>query len=326
MITDDETEYLVKVLKSSAIIICRFNFNIKHTRAHFAEELSRSISLCANLSLPFLRYVGTPECIRTFFSSTLVCPNVKLWSLAFTELDSHSIQALGTSLQRKPLSGRIFFKLTHSDIKREDMVFLVDGIPNGNRQHFTLQCNSIKSGGMAYLAATLNNAIVLDLPSNNIGPDGTTAFASGLRNLNRLQLLVLSHNNIGPEGAAALAGKLQYLTELRSCDVSYNNIDLAGAKALLASVEKCQYLQCLIINIETGHYSIESNGVILEGLVSPDEPDDSAVISGLVEAAGHVYKRTLKFGFRTIEVLPRSSSLDQDQLALLLEALRHKYR
>ena len=305
LITDDETEYLVRVLKSSAINIRRFGVNIKHTHVHFAEELSRSMSLCANLSVHFLRYAGTPECIQTFFGSTLVCPYVRFWSLEFTELDSCSIQALGTSLQQKPLSGQINFNLTNSDITREDMSFLVNGIPNGNEQYFSFRFNSIENEGLAYLAATLSEASVLTLPSNNIGPDGAIALASGLRNMTQLQVLVLSHNNIGPEGAAALAGGLQYLANLIRCDVSYNSMDLAGAKALLASVENCRYLQCLIINIESGQYSLESNGVILEGLVSPDEPDDSAVISGLVEAAGQVYKRTLKFGFRTIEVLPQ---------------------
>ena len=143
--------------------------------------------------------------------------------------------------------------------------------------------------------------------------------AIGLRNKTQLEVLVLSHENIGPEGAAALAGGLQYLTNLVSCDVS-----LSGAKALLASVKKCQRLQCLIINIESGQ--LESHGIILEGLVSPDEPDNSAHISGLVEAAGHEYNITLNFGFITIKILPGSSSSDQDQLcALLLEALHHKY-
>ena len=119
--------------------------------------------------------------------------------------------------------------------------------------------------------------------------------------MTELYKLDLSHNNIGPDGAVALAGGLQYLIKLRYCDLSHNNIDVAAAKAVLTSLKKCDHLYQVIINESDN--DVWSDIAIL-GLVSPD---DTTTISELAEAAQHDnVTRTLKLGFKTVKVPPRT--------------------
>ena len=141
----------------------------------------------------------------------------------------------------------------------------------------------------------------LILSFNNIGPDGATALAGGIKGLTELKQLYLSHNNIGPDGAATLAGGLQCLTKLRDCELSRNNIDVGAAKADLSSLKKCDHLCWLLIN-ESRHDLYDD--IVIRGLVCPD---DTATISELVEAAQHESETiTLKLGFEKIEVPPRT--------------------
>ena len=195
--------------------------------------------------------------------------------------------------------------LSHNNIGPDGATALADGINCLTELYIIdLSHNNIGPDGATALAdgiKGLTELYKIDLSDNNIGPDGATVLAGGIKYLTELNQLDLSHNNIGPDGATALAGGLQYLTELRRCDLSHNNIDVAAAKAVLISLKKCDDLYRLFIN-ESDDYCFDANIVIL-GLVSPN---DTAATSKLVEAAQHKnQRRTLRLGFKTIEVPPK---------------------
>ena len=298
-IGDEETNFLCEVLQT-ATNITRLHLNMKHTRSCCARELSLQMNHCTKLSSLRLSYSGTPECVQTFFSS--LSPSASELFLLLWELDSRSIQALGNGLQHLHIN-HLSLRVTNSDINEDGMTFLVNGLQNIKSLDFDLSRNNIDGSGITSSVERLNNLqlIILNLSHSNIGPDGATALAGGIKGLAELIKLDLSHNNIGPDGATALAGGLQYLTELTRCNLSHNNIDVAAAKAVLISLKKCDQLVRLAI-IESDDWS--NVGIVILGLVSPD---DTATISELVEAAQHENKtRTLKLGFKTIEVPPKT--------------------
>ena len=173
-----------------------------------------------------------------------------------------------------------------------------------------LSHNNIGPDGAAALAGEmkcLTELHELDLSHNNIGPDGAAALAGEMKCLTELHELYLSHNNIGPDGAAALAEGAKYLTRLDKCGISHNNIDVAAAKVIISTLKECS---TLIINCKSESDSDSllmwkfRNEIVVEGLVSPD---DTATISGLVEAAQHETKtKKLNLGFKTIQVPPKN--------------------
>ncbi len=159
--------------------------------------------------------------------------------------------------------------------------------------NFNLSHNNIGPSGAVSLANSLHHLTklhVLNLSHNNIGPSGAVGLANTLHHLTKLHVLDLSHNNIGPSGAVSLANTLHHLTELGRLDLSYNNIDLHSAIAVITASKDCPCLSDIKFNTDTEDYY--SNGIHVEGLVSPD-----TAITDLMTATQHpILQRTLHLG------------------------------
>ena len=202
-----------------------------------------------------------------------------------------------------------WLNLSHNNIGSDGAAVLAGSITCSTElNRLNLSHNNIGSDGAAALAGSktcLTELHHLDISHNNISSDGAAALAGSITCLTELHWLNLSHNNIGPEGAVALAEGANYLTKLDRCVLSDNNIDVAAAKAVISTLKECS---TLIINCTSdSDYSLMwklSNEIVVEGLVSPD---DTATISGLVEAAQHETKtKKLNLGFKTIQVPPKN--------------------
>ena len=327
-IGDDDTNPLCDVLQT-AKKITKLNLNVKHTNLCCAKVLAIKINHCTKLSFLRLSYSGTPECIQTFVSSLVL--SISELCLSLEKLDSRSIQALGNGLEHLHTNS-LQLRITESNINEDGMTCLVDGLRNIKSLHLNLCYSNFYSNGIFPLAERLGTLKLthLDLSHNNIGPDGATALASGINGLTELELLNLSHNNIGPDGATALAGGikgltelngldlshnnigpngaitlaggLQYLTELRMCNLSCNNVDVAAAKAVLTSLKKCDHLIQLTVN-ESDIHDYCPLSIMIYSLVSPD---DTAVISELMEAVQHENNaRKLQINMEIIDIPPR---------------------
>ncbi len=166
-----------------------------------------------------------------------------------------------------------------------------------------LSHNNIGPSGAVSLANTLHHLTELgrlDLSHNNIGPSGAVSLAISLHHLTELRTLYLSHNNIGPSGAVSLANTLHHLTELGRLDLSDNNIDLHSAMAVITASKDCPCLSDIELNTDTEDYY--SNGVHVEGLVSPE---DNTAITDLMTATQHpIIQRTLHLGFKFVILEP----------------------
>ena len=329
---DNGTASLCEVMKS-AINITSLTLYIKHTCSCNAAKLANQINHCTKLQFLTLSYSGNQECIQSFVNS--LNPSVPHCYLTLDKLDSQSIPALGIGLQHSNYSNHLTLKVTHSDINDISMTCLAEGLRNTKNHNLNLSDNNIDSNGIKPLAERLDTLDLnyLILSHNNIGSDGAAALAGNITCLTELHLLNLSHNNIGPDGAAALAGEMKCLTELRHLDLSHNNIgpegavvlaegakyltqldecvlsdnniDVAAAKAVISTLKQCW---TLIINCTSDSDSLLTckfeNEIVVQGLVSPD---DTATISGLVEAAQHETKtKKLNLGFKTIQVPPKN--------------------
>ena len=330
---DNGTASLCEVVKS-ATNIRLLMLIIKHTCSCDATKLDNQINHCTKLEFLQLHYSGTPECIQSFVSSLNL--SVPDFDLTLDKLDSQSIQALGIGLQHCNYSNHLTLTVNNSDINAIGMTCLADGLRNIKNLKLYLSNNNIDSNGITPLAERLDTLHLerlvlshnnigpdgaaalagemkcltelheLDLSHNNIGPDGAAALAEEMKCLTELSYLDLSHNNnIGPDGAAALAEGAKYLTELYICIISDNDIDVAAAKVVISTLKECW---TLIINCTSDSDSLLMwkfwNEIVVEGLVSPD---DTATISGLVEAAQHQTKtKTLNLGFKTIQVPPKN--------------------
>ena len=303
---DNGTASLCEVVKS-ATNITFLVLTIKHTCSCNATKLANQINHCTKLKNLHLFYSGTAECIQSFVSS--LNPSVPQLYLPWDKLDSQSIQALGIGLQHCNYSNNLTLKVTHSNINDIGMTCLADGLRNIKNLNLDLSHNNIDSNGITTLAERLDTPHLkyLNLSHNNISPDGAAALAGEMKCLTNLQWLDISHNNIGPDGAAALAEGAKYLTRLDNCGISHNNIDVAAAKVIISTLKECS---TLIINCKSESDSDSllmwkfRNEIVVEGPVSPD---DTATISGLVEAAQHETKtKKLNLGFKTIQVPPKN--------------------
>ena len=303
---DNGTASLCEVIKSATNITVLM-LSIKHTCSCNATKLATRINHCTKLEYLFLRYSGTPECIQSFVTS--LNPSVReCYNLLLDKLDSQSIQALGIGLQHSSnYCNHLRLRVNNSDINDIGMTCLADGLRNIKNLELDLSHNNIDSNGITPLAERLDTVDLnfWDLSHNNIDSDGAAALAGNIMCLTELQNLDLSHNNIGPDGAVALAEGAKYLTKLDRCVLSDNNIDVAAAKAVISTLKECS---TLIINCTSDSDSFLtwkfSNEIVVQGLVSPD---DTATISGLVEAAQHETKtKKLNLGFKTIQVPPKN--------------------
>ena len=191
--------------------------------------------------------------------------------------------------------------LSHNDINDVDASSLGHVL-----QHFTrlswldLSHNNIGLGMSRLVSGLqcLTNIHVLNLSHNNISSDGAISLAHTFQYLTNLHQLYLSHNNIGPDGMTSVAGGLFHLTKLWWLYISHNNIDLEGAKTIISSLKGCHTLYSAYINIEDEHY--EWNGIIVHGLVSPD---NTTAIADLVAAAeSEKQERRLDLGFKVIHI------------------------
>ena len=246
-ISDEETNTLCEVLQTATNITMLY-LNIKHTRSCCAKELALQINHCTKLFSLRLSYSGTPACIQTFVSS--LSPSISWhWYLSFVKLDSESIHALGNGLQHLHIN-RLSLTVTESDINEDGMTCLVDGLQNIKSLRLVMSRNNINSSVITPLLERLNTLTLslLDLSHINIGPDGATALAGGIKGLTKLYNLDLSHNNIGPDGATALAGGIKSLTKLYNLDLSHNNIGPDGATALAGGIKGLTKLQLLYLS------------------------------------------------------------------------------
>ena len=232
-IYDDETNSLCEVLQT-ATNVTKLVLQIAHTHSCCAKELALQINHCAEISRLKISYSGTPECIQSFVSSLT---SVSEWSLTLKKLNSQSFQALGIGLQHLHTNS-LNLTVTESDFNEDSMKCLVDGLQNIKSLSLCLLHSNIDRS-MAPLAERFNSLKLshLRLSHNNIGPDGATALAGGIKGLTELNELDLSHNNIGPDGATALAGGIKGLTELNKLDLSHNNIGPDGATALAGGIK-----------------------------------------------------------------------------------------
>ena len=232
---DNSTASLCEVLKSTTNIMSLV-LTIKHTCSCNATKLANQINQCTKLLFLHLLYSGTPECIQSLVSSLSV--SIPMCFLTLNNMDSQSIQALGTELINH--SNPLKLKVSYSDISENGITRLADSLQNFKNIDLDLSYKNIDSNGITYLAERLDNLNLkhLNLSHNNIGPDGVASLAGKIKCLTELGRLCLSHNNIGPEGAAALAGEMKCLTKLSWLYLSHNNIGPEGAAALAGEI-KC---------------------------------------------------------------------------------------
>ena len=242
MLFDSGTDSLCEVIKSATNITVLM-LSIQHNCSCNAAKLAYQISQCTKLNELQLFYSGTPECIQSLVGSLSF--SIPMCSLAFFNLDSQSIQALGTGLINHGNS--LSLVVRHSDISKNDMTCLADGLRNFKTLSLDLSYNNIDSNSITPLAERLDtlNLNCLNLSHNNIGPEGPAALAGEMKCLTKLQELNLSHNNIGPDGAAALVGEIKCLTKLQWLELSHNNIGPEGAAALAGEIKCMTELQWL---------------------------------------------------------------------------------
>ena len=252
MLFDNSTDSLCEVIKSATNITVLM-LRIQHNCSCNAAKLANQISQCTKLNELQLFYSGTPECIQSLVGSLSF--SVPIFSLIFFNLDSQSIQALGTGLINH--SNPLRLGVRHSDISKNGMTCLADGLRNFKTLSLDLSYNNINSNGITPLAEGLDtlNLNYLNLSHNKIGPEGGAALA-GIKHLTKLQEFNLSHNDIGPEGAAALAGEIKCLTKLQKLNLSHNNVGPEGAVAL-AGIKHLTTLQ----ELNLSHNNIGPEGV-----------------------------------------------------------------
>ena len=338
-IYDDETNSFCEVLQT-AINITRLSLQIKHTNSCRANELALQINHCTKLYSLKLSYNGTPECIQTFVSSLNPCTS--LLSLSLCSLDSQSIQALGNGLQhlRTTHTNNLSLRVRWSDINEDGIICLVDGLRNIKSLHLNLSHNNIDSSRISLLAERLHTLQLNDLNlfDNDIGPDGATALACGIKDLTELYKLHLSHNNIGPDSANTLAGGIKDLTELNELDLSRNNIGPDGATALAGGLKDLTELN----ELNLSRNNIGSDGAIalagglqyLTGLRKCDLSHNNidvaaakAVLTSL-KKCDHLYQLTINEHFydmwSDILILGVVSPDDTAAISELVEAAQHE--
>ena len=231
----------------------------------------------ASLTLSRMNYGSDWSCLVELRHLT----NIRYLNLSHNAINSDGAANLACALQYlTTLEGLC---LTHNNIGRAGMTAL--------------------SKGLLYLTNLYN----LELSHNDIGPADMTALSKGLLYLTNLEKLDLSDNDIGPAGMTALSKGLLYLTNLRVLHLSHNDIDLEGAKAVITSLKGCPRLYLAFINRERKWHS--SDGIVVQGLISPD---NTSAIADLVAAAEcATTKRRLVLGFKTIDIPPKGQGIMQ---------------
>ncbi len=199
--------------------------------------------------------------------------------------------------------------LSHNNIGPSGAVSLANSLHHLTElDELNLSHNNIGPSGAVSLANTLHHLTELCrlyLSHNNIGQSGAVSLANSLHHLTELCRLDLSHNNIGPSGAVSLANTLHHLTKLFKLYLSDNNIDLHSAIAVITASKDCHHLSRINLNTDTEDYY--TNGIHVEGLVSPE---DNTAITDIMTATQHpIIQRTLHLGFKSDISEPLTSQI-----------------
>ena len=242
----------------------------------------------------------------------------------------------------KCMSGLKRLRLSHNNIRHGGADALGCGLKYlTGLEELYVDNNNIGFDGAMSLAKgvkVIAGLTILNLAGNNIGPKGAAALGSILKFITRLRCLDLWYNSIGPDGAAALARELKYVTELTDLDLSCNNIgsdgaialssgltslsklwrlclssnsiDVAGIKAVIRSVRQCESLRELLISADHEERpSLDNRHDLYVGITGVVSPNDSSVVTDLMEASRHKFKKTIvNFGFQSVELLACSNA------------------
>ena len=147
------------------------------------------------------------------------------------------------------LNGNLNLRFAHLSVS--DVVELGRGLVqltiNGVHK-LNIHYSSICAEGTSALASglpKLTKLEYLDLSHNNIDDDGGNSLATGIKHFHRLRFLGLSHNDIGPCGSTSWAGAIACLKKLTFLNLEHNNIGPEGATALAAALQHHRNLKKL---------------------------------------------------------------------------------
>ena len=232
-LNDDGMEHFCELLKKS-INIKNLDLKVEHTFLCSARALADEINRCTKLLNLCLTYSGTPECIQTF--AVALNPHVPKCSLSLEMLDHHGHkyayreQNCGSSCLR--------LKVFNNDI-REDHLPCLLGSQNETPQNIfslNLSLMDFEYSELVCLSNCYTRLQDLDQSDDNIGLDGASTLAGGLKFLIALKCPDRSDKNIGPDCTTIVeACGLKFFTSLQCLDLSASNIEfdcISGAKAL----------------------------------------------------------------------------------------------
>ena len=184
-LNDEGMEQFCELLKKSINVKHRY-LEVEHTLLSSARALAGQINLCTKLLNLHLTYSGTPECIQTF--AVVLNPHVPKCSLSLVMLDHHDDEYYFDEQNR--WHSHLRLKVFNNDI-REDHLPCLLGSQNKTPQN------------IFSLNLSLENFEYSELLSNCY---------------TRLQDVDQSDDNVGLDGASTLAGGLKFLTALKYLD------------------------------------------------------------------------------------------------------------
>ena len=226
------------------------------TTLQYDDTLKNLLELLSEKNLHNLKYLRLSSPI--YGKEMLLLINIlksatNLVTITLTIMDFSPDEAEGLVGPLKQLSSLRLLRL-YPTAAPNSIHVLVKGLSSlSNKTIIQLYFEDVDTGGALALGSALQlhtstNLRILKLSNSNIGPEGLTGLANGLRSLTALSHLILDNNEIRCDGFNSLWNAIRYLNSLEELYLSRNNIVDDDLKFLAKSLQHLTTLTSLTLS------------------------------------------------------------------------------